>query len=258
MKALGLIGSTASAACEIEPFRALTEQSRWASAHGVLYGRSLLEALTVIRRSCWAPVYQLQSTTPAVLKRHSIFGMSSFLGDLPSKTLLVSRKGSHTVKPRPMRSIAALRNGMWAGIRGEGGASNKCDRAIAVKRAKLLLPEPTKQISRSFFATKLQAFYKTLHVSCIWWANEKWALFKNTLWSGPVCLRPIILVVFDTRGKRIFAPVSNTIFFRINDNTKNNSHHNILNNKHSTKKCLAWKLDYCHYSSTPHCGWKKQ
>lgn len=54
----------------------------------------------------------------------------------------MSKNGAQTVKPLPIKSMAALRNGVWAGSLGDGGASTKCVRAIAVSLARLLLPGP--------------------------------------------------------------------------------------------------------------------
>lgn len=67
----------------------------------------------------------------------------------------MSKYGSQTVKPFPIKSIAALRKGVWAGSFAVGGDSNKCDRAIDVSRAKLLLaipkPSTTELLLRSSF-----------------------------------------------------------------------------------------------------------
>lgn len=63
---------------------------------------------------------------------------------LPSKTLLISKKGAHTVKPLPIRSIAALLSGMCAGSLGDGGANSRWDNAMEVNLAKLLFPGPEK------------------------------------------------------------------------------------------------------------------
>lgn len=54
----------------------------------------------------------------------------------------MSKYGSQTVKPLPIKSIAALRNGVCAGNFEDGGANSKWDKAIEVNLAKLLFPIP--------------------------------------------------------------------------------------------------------------------
>lgn len=78
--------------------------------------------------------------------------------NLPKRTLLTSRYGSQTVKPLPIRSIAARRNGVCAGSFGVGAANNKCVKAIDVKRAKLLFPIPNPSTTELFLLWSLAFF----------------------------------------------------------------------------------------------------
>lgn len=96
-------------------------------------------------------ICQHPNTTLAVLKQqqkngeNEIAAANDVFYHLPKSTLLISKKGAHTVKPLPIKSIAALRSGMCAGSFGEGGANNKWDNAIEVSLAKLLLPIPERK-----------------------------------------------------------------------------------------------------------------
>lgn len=80
----------------------------------------------------------------------------------PKRTLLTSRYGSQTVKPRPIKSIAARRSGVWAGSFGVGGANNKCVRAIDVRRAKLLFPIPNPSTTELFLLWSFAFFEAAL------------------------------------------------------------------------------------------------
>ena len=75
----------------------------------------------------------------------------------PNNTLDTSRWGSHSVNPRPIRSIAALLRGVWLGIVSLDGANTRYIKAFAVRRTSTvpraggsaLLPPPDRSCSRS-------------------------------------------------------------------------------------------------------------
>lgn len=60
--------------------------------------------------------------------RKNYLGMSLSLSqhnsNIPNKTLETSKYGSHTAKPRPIKSTAALRSAMWAGNLVEDGVKS--------------------------------------------------------------------------------------------------------------------------------------
>lgn len=58
----------------------------------------------------------------------------------PKRILLTSTYGSQTTKPRPIKSMAALRSGVYAGNCGVAGVSTKWANANATNLGKLLLP----------------------------------------------------------------------------------------------------------------------
>lgn len=50
--------------------------------------------------------------------------LSQHNSNIPNNTLLTSKYGSHTAKPRPIKSTAALRRAMCAGNRVEDGVKS--------------------------------------------------------------------------------------------------------------------------------------
>ena len=65
---------------------------------------------------------------------------SLLISSKPSRTLETSRCGSHSVNPRPIRSIAALLSGVWRGRVVLAGTSTRYIRALAVRR---VIPTPS-------------------------------------------------------------------------------------------------------------------
>ena len=82
---------------------------------------------------------------------------SLLVSNSPKSTLETSRWGSHKVNPRPIRSMAARRRGVWLGIVSLGGANTKYIKALAVRRTSAgwraggsaTLPPPDRSCSRS-------------------------------------------------------------------------------------------------------------
>lgn len=82
------------------------------------------------------------------------------------RTFDTSRYGSQTVKPLPIRSIAALRNAVCKGNFGEWGACNKCVSAMLVCLARLLFPIPKPSTIELFRLCSLSLFWLVVVTSC--------------------------------------------------------------------------------------------
>lgn len=87
-------------------------------------------------------IFKKKAATSFLFKRlivthlASCFSASAHSSSSPMSTADTSMYGSHTVKPRPIRSMAVRRMVLWAGSLGLGGCSSRKVRALPAERNK--------------------------------------------------------------------------------------------------------------------------
>lgn len=120
--------------------------------------------------------------------------------NMPNNTLLTSKYGSHTAKPRPIKSTAARLSAVWAGNLAEDGVKSNwvnakpkkffVTRLKTIEKKKVQIKKGRTSQSRQIIVSYAETFHnRTLSSNIFWSSSWRCRLLRaawraNVVWSA--------------------------------------------------------------------------